>query len=96
MLKLNVGCGLDYREGFVNIDGSDVLPKVDKIINLCDDSLLNHFEKESVNLIVAKDFISAKYIGLDFLEHFKNTNYHLNCSASCRYCEDYLDKIKES
>lgn len=57
MLKLNVGCGHDYREGFINIDGSDLLPKVDKVINLSNDTLLNHFEKESVDLIVAKDFI---------------------------------------
>lgn len=57
MLKLNVGCGHDYREGYINIDGSDLLPKVDKIINLSKDSLLQHFGTESVSLILAKDFI---------------------------------------
>jgi len=57
MIKLNVGCGFDYREGFVNIDGSDLLPKVDKVIDFNKHSLLNHFEVETVDLILAIDFI---------------------------------------
>jgi len=57
MIKLNVGCGCDYREGFINIDGSDLLPKVDRIVNLSNDSLLNHFDTETVDFILAKDFI---------------------------------------
>jgi len=31
-LKLNIGCGYDPREGFVNIDGRNDLPKVDRVI----------------------------------------------------------------
>jgi len=31
-LKLNIGCGYDPREGFVNIDGRNDLPKVDGVI----------------------------------------------------------------
>jgi len=57
MIKLNVGCGFDYREGFVNIDGSDLLPRVDKVIDLNNDSLLNHFDIETVDFILAIDFI---------------------------------------
>lgn len=57
MIKLNVGCGYDYREGFVNIDGCDLLPKVDRIIDFNNDSLLNHFDTETVDFILAKDFI---------------------------------------
>ncbi|MCP4972034.1 MAG: hypothetical protein GY932_15770 [Arcobacter sp.] len=57
MIKLNVGCGHDYRDGYINVDGSDLLPKVDKIINLSNDSLLNHFDSDSINEILAKDFI---------------------------------------
>ena len=35
-MKLNVGCGTDYREGFINIDGSSELPKVDKVVFVVD------------------------------------------------------------
>ena len=31
-IKLNIGCGYDPREGFVNIDGRNDLPKVDRVI----------------------------------------------------------------
>ncbi|MFP4417553.1 MAG: class I SAM-dependent methyltransferase [Fibrobacterota bacterium] len=57
MVKLNVGCGHDYREGYINIDGSDTLPNVDKIIDLSKESLLDYFEEKSVREILARDFI---------------------------------------
>ncbi len=33
MKKLNLGCGIDYKEGFINVDFHDHI-KVDKIMNL--------------------------------------------------------------
>ena len=33
-IKLNVGCGSDYKDGFINIDASNSLNRVDKIIDL--------------------------------------------------------------
>lgn len=33
-MKLNIGCGADYRLGFINIDASSALNKVDRIINI--------------------------------------------------------------
>lgn len=54
-MKLNVGCGTDYKEGFINIDGSDALPRVDKVINFNDDRLVNHFGE--VDHILCNDFV---------------------------------------
>ena len=56
-IKLNVGCGTDYREGFINIDGSSCSFKVDKRIDLCSESLLDCFEQDSVDYILANDII---------------------------------------
>ena len=54
-LKLNLGCGLDKREGYVNIDvREDVEP--DMVIDL-EKELLRRFEDESVDEILAKDFL---------------------------------------
>jgi len=61
MIKLNIGSGLDYKEGYINIDGSDLLDKVDKIINFNSDSLTNHFKLNSVDYILANDFIEHFY-----------------------------------
>jgi len=49
-MKLNIGSGNDYREGFVNIDKNDNA-KCDKILDLEDGKL--PFEDESVEFIVA-------------------------------------------
>lgn len=61
MTKLNVGCGTDYREGFINIDGSDSLPKVDKIVDISKESLRNHFGENSVDHILANDIIEHQF-----------------------------------
>lgn len=55
--KLNIGCGTNYRDGFINIDGSNTLENVDKVIQIGTDSLLNYFEKESIDYILANDII---------------------------------------
>ncbi len=60
-MKLNIGCGTDYREGFINIDGSDTLPKVDKIIDISTDSLLSHFNKDEIAFILANDIIEHHF-----------------------------------
>ena len=61
MIKLNIGSGNDYKPSYINIDGCDILEKVDKIINFEEDSLLNYFEKDSVDFILANDFIEHFY-----------------------------------
>jgi len=56
-MKLHVGCGYKYKDGFINIDGNADLPRVDKVIKLPDASLLDHYSAESVDLIICHDFI---------------------------------------
>ncbi len=56
MIKLNIGCGSDYRNGFINIDGSSKV-KTDKIIDLNNDSLMNHFVPETIDYILANDIV---------------------------------------
>ena len=56
-IKLNIGCGLDYRDGFINIDGREDLPRIDKIINISKYSLLDYFAVGSMDYLPANDFI---------------------------------------
>lgn len=60
-MKLNIGCGADYRPGFINIDASSELNKVDKVINISVDSLADHFEENSVDFILANDIIEHHF-----------------------------------
>jgi predicted SAM-dependent methyltransferase len=60
-MKLNVGCGTDYREGFLNIDGSSTLPKVDRVIDISTESLLSHFQKDTIEYILAQDIVEHHY-----------------------------------
>lgn len=59
MLRLNIGCGNDYREGYVNVDRSDAA-KCDLIVNLEEGKL--PYEDESV------DYILCNHV----LEHINN------------------------
>lgn len=56
-MKLNLGCGTDYREDFVNIDGSDALPKIDCRIDFTDDTLVYYFRLGSIEFILANDVV---------------------------------------
>lgn len=60
-MKLNVGCGTDYRQGFVNIDGSSELAQVDKVIDLSNETLSEYFEEETVEFILANDIIEHHF-----------------------------------
>lgn len=72
--KLNIGCGTDYLEGFINIDGSSTLPKIDMQLSIGKDSLDNHFQKDSVGFIVAHDIVEHFYRweAEDLLQQFFN------------------------
>ena len=59
--KLNIGCGLDYREGFVNIDGNPDLPRVDFVLEIKPGVLLDNFKQESVSYILVKDFLEHHF-----------------------------------
>jgi predicted SAM-dependent methyltransferase len=60
-VRINVGCGSDYRDGFVNIDGNPNLPRVDLVLDLPRESLCGHFGPGSargpVRHVLANDFI---------------------------------------
>ena len=60
-VKLNVGCGSDYKDGFINIDASNSLNRVDKIIDLEKESLLKQFLPESCGFILANDIVEHLY-----------------------------------
>ena len=60
-MKLNIGCGLDYRDGFINIDGREDLPRIDKIINISKNSLLDYFAAGSIDYLLANDFIEHHF-----------------------------------
>lgn len=59
-MKLNLGCGQDYKQGFINIDGADNL-KVDKRIDFIKETLLDYFNANEIKFILAKDFIEHFY-----------------------------------
>ncbi len=60
-ILLNVGCGNDYREGFINIDGRDDLPRVDRVIHVSQESLLTYFKAGTIDFILANDFIEHHF-----------------------------------
>jgi predicted SAM-dependent methyltransferase len=60
-MKLNIGCGTDYREGFINIDGSSVLPRVDKVIDISSEELTSHFKSGEIKHILANDIIEHHF-----------------------------------
>ena len=55
-MKLNLGCGYDYREGFVNIDACPET-KPDYVMILGEKSLLDYFKPESFSYIFAQDIV---------------------------------------
>lgn len=57
LLKLNIGCGADYRKGFINIDGSSCLSKVDKVVCIPDESLLDFYSPNCCDYILAQDIV---------------------------------------
>lgn len=60
-MKLNVGCGTDYRVGFVNIDASATLEHVDVRLDIVRESLLSRFGRGTIEFILAYDVIEHHY-----------------------------------
>ena len=55
-MKLNIGCGSDYREGFINIDGNDKI-KTDQIIDLNKSSLCCYYHENTIEMVLCNDII---------------------------------------
>ena len=60
-IKLNIGCGCDYRSGYVNIDASSTLPRVDMVLDVAMVSLLTRFKTGTITHILANDFIEHHF-----------------------------------
>lgn len=60
-MRLNIGCGLNYLKTWTNIDGSSVLPKVDRVIRLPEESLLDYFALKSAEYILMEDFLEHHF-----------------------------------
>ena len=58
--KLNIGCGSDYREGFLNIDGNENL-KTDLVLDVVPGALPSTFNEGTISYILAKDFIEHHF-----------------------------------
>ena len=54
-MRLNLGCGLDVRDGYINIDVRKVHPKI-LVLDL-EKELLRPFPDGSAEEIIAKDFV---------------------------------------
>jgi len=54
-VKLNLGCGLDIRDGYINIDVRKVHPRI-LVLDL-EKELLKPFPDNSAEEIIAKDFV---------------------------------------
>ena len=54
-MKLNLGCGLDVREGYINIDIRKAHPRI-LVLDL-EKELLKPFPDNSAEEIIAKDFV---------------------------------------
>jgi predicted SAM-dependent methyltransferase len=59
-INLNIGCGTDYRQGFVNIDGSSEV-KCDKQIDIIQESLADHFQENTVDYVLASDILEHNF-----------------------------------
>lgn len=70
MTKLNLGCGPDRREGWINLDGN---PKVgpDICMNLEKESLLDYFRESMVDHVMAFDVLEhlPHYVAVETLRH---------------------------
>lgn len=66
MIKLNLGCGKDIKEGFVNVD----LKKgtgVTLVINFNNDSLMNYYNEGTVDYILCSHMLEHLINPVDFI-----------------------------
>jgi len=60
-MKLNIGCGNDYRADFINIDIDSNLVHTDLVLDISNEDLLDNFQENSVDQILALDIIEHLY-----------------------------------
>ena len=55
-MNINLGSGLDYRDGFLNIDGSSFVG-ADLVMDISANSIMSEFDENSIEFILANDII---------------------------------------
>lgn len=55
-IKLNSGCSLDRRSGYINVDGGAEHAQ-DKVIVFPEDRLVEYYGPESVDKVLIQDFL---------------------------------------
>jgi SAM-dependent methyltransferase len=73
IIKLNLGCGLYKRNGYINIDVREEV-KPDLVIDL-EKEFLKRFDNESVDEIIARDFI--EHLSWRIVENFLKDCYRV-------------------
>lgn len=61
-MNLNIGCGHDIRQGFMNID-ANIFVSPDLVVDFNKDSLIGFFDPDTVDFILAKDIIEHLWRG---------------------------------
>lgn len=99
-MKLNLGCGDDIREGYINIDGDPNNKNADLILD-CKD--LSNFKKNSVTVIEADHFFehiyfpeAEKFIAECYRVLKKDGYVELEMPNIKRCCELYLSNEPEA
>lgn len=59
-IRLNIGCGYDKVDGYINIDGNP-LHNPDILMCFPKDSILTYFSNESVDEILMQDFLEHNF-----------------------------------
>jgi SAM-dependent methyltransferase len=59
-INLNIGCGLDKKDGYINIDGAQET-NPDVVMVFPDESLLDRFPQNSVSEVLMQDFLEHHF-----------------------------------
>jgi ubiquinone/menaquinone biosynthesis C-methylase UbiE len=82
-VKLNLGCGLDIRDGYINIDVRKVHPKI-LVLDL-EKEHLRSFPDNSAEEIIAKDFV--EHLSWRVVEDFLRDCYRVLKSGGRMYIQ---------
>jgi ubiquinone/menaquinone biosynthesis C-methylase UbiE len=82
-VKLNLGCGLDVRDGYINVDVRKTHPKV-LVLDL-EKELLRPFPDNSAEEIIAKDFI--EHLSWRVVENFLRDCFRVLKSGGRMYIQ---------
>ena len=76
-MKLNIGCGTDYREGFVNIDPN---PKARADLHCSAEKIWKHVKPDSVSYVMMRH--SLEHVPQDKVFNFLDQLYSVCCDGA--------------